>query len=89
MESTPYSNQCEILADLWIQYKHEPDFEDFIEYNDLGLPLAYCIANGLVESTPEVERMVEETWNLLVTGLGTEDTGFESLSDLLQVSPSE
>ena len=89
MESTPFSNQCDILADLWIQYKHEPDFEDFIEYNDLGLPLAYCIANGLVESTSEVERMVGETWNLLVTGLGTEDTGFESLSDLLELAPPE
>ena len=83
MESTPFSKQCDILGDFWIQYKYEADFEDFLEYNDLGLPLAYCISNGIVASTPETERMVGETWDLLLSGLGIEDTGFEELSQLL------
>ena len=43
---TAYEAQCDILADLWVEYKSEPEFKDFVEYNDLGLPLAYSIANG-------------------------------------------
>jgi hypothetical protein len=35
---TPIETIYEILADLWINYKYDDEFEDFIEYNDLGLP---------------------------------------------------
>jgi hypothetical protein len=83
MEQTTYSNKCEILAELWTDYRDDEEFTDFIDYNDLGLPLAYAIANGIVESNQIAEGFVLETFRLLILGLEMEDTGFDSLSDIL------
>lgn len=82
--STHFSNKCEILADLWLNYRNDPEFQDFIEYNDIGLPLAYVIANGIVETTETATRFINETFDLLLSGLEIdEDTGFDNLDDLL------
>lgn len=82
--TTPFSNQVLILAELWMNYRDDEEFKDFIEYNDLGLPLAYGVANNLIESLSDTGiTMVGETWDLLLGGLGVEDTGFEYLEDLL------
>lgn len=82
-ETTPYSTKAGILADLWMNYRNDEEFEDFIEYNDLGLPLAYAISTEVVKSTDLAEKFIDETFDLLLAGLEIEDTGFESLDDLL------
>lgn len=81
--STTYSDKLAILADLWLNYRDDPDFEDFVSYNDIGLPLSYILNEQIVESSPIAERFIEETFDLLLAGLEIEDTGFESLDDLL------
>jgi len=83
MEQTTYSNKCQILADLWTDYRDDDQFRDFIEYNDLGLPLAYSVANGIVENNQIVEGFVNETFRLLIVGLEIEDEGFQDLNDIL------
>lgn len=84
-EQTPttYFSKASILADLWLNYRNDEDFLDFIEYNDIGLPLAYAIANDIVKSTDIAERFINETFELFISGLGIEDTGFETLDDVL------
>lgn len=83
--TTPFSNRCEILGDLWVAYKGDPEFEDFISYNDLGLPLAYAIATDIVIPTAKSEMFVNETWDLLLSGLELTDEGFDSLDDIIGV----
>jgi hypothetical protein len=84
MAETTYSDKTEILADLWLNYRHDEEFQDFVEYNDIGLPLAYAIANGIVKNTDLAEGYIVETFDLLLAGLDVdEDTGFETLDDLL------
>lgn len=83
MEKTPFTTRCRILADLWMDYRGEPEFEDFVQYNDLGLPLAYAISEGIVEKTDIATNFVNEAFDILVSALGTEDTGFDTLEDLL------
>ena len=86
-KKTPFMARCEILEDLWINYRDDQNFEDFIEYNDLALPLAYCISNGLIESNEKIEPFINEAFDLLLTGLGVEDTGnYENLDELLASS---
>lgn len=80
--TTPFSSKTAILADLWLNYRNDEEFKDFIEYNDLGLPLAYAISNGIVESTDISQRFIEETFDLLLEGLNVEDNGYESIDDL-------
>lgn len=81
---TPFDTQAQILADLWMDYRNDEEFSDFLEYNDLGLPLAYAIANGIVSSTAISKQYIEETFSLLLAGLKIEeDTGFDTLEDVL------
>jgi hypothetical protein len=81
--STTYTDKCSILAELWLNYRNDEEFQDFIEYNDLGLPLAYAIDNDIVKSSEMAQKFVEETFDLFLASLETEDTGFETLDELL------
>ena len=89
MASTPtettFSNRCDILADLWMNYRESEQFQDFLEYNDLGFPLAYLLAQEIVISTQSAEMLVDETWELFLGALEKEDTGFESLDEVFGI----
>ena len=86
MTQTPYSNKTEILSELWMNYRNDVDFVDFIEYNDLGLPLAFAFASDIATPTEMGTRYVEETFSLLLEALEIEeDTGFETLDDILSI----
>lgn len=83
--TTPFSDKVSILADLWMNYRNDVEFVDFIEYNDIGLPLAYVIDNDIVKTTEVSTAFIEETFDLLLSALDVEDTGFESLDDILEL----
>ena len=80
---TPFENQCEILAELWLGYRDDENFGDFIEYNDVGLPLAYLTNSKLATPTDNGKSMIGETWSVLLESLSLTDTGFDTLEDLL------
>ena len=85
-DMTPFESKCDILGQLWVEYKNDEQFQDFVEYNDLGLPLAYAISSDIVSSSPKAQMFVEETFQLLLAAVGREeDTGFDSLSDLFNL----
>jgi hypothetical protein len=80
---TSYECKVAILADLWLNYRSDENFSDFVEYNDLGLPLAYAIDNEIVESTDMAANFIKETFSLLLEALDIEeDTDFETLDEL-------
>lgn len=83
MEQTAFMNRARILAELWMDYRDDEEFADFIEYNDLGLPLAYAIAEGIVERTDLASGFINEAFDILLSALGVDDTGFETLNELL------
>jgi hypothetical protein len=81
---TTFTTRTMILADLWMNYRGDGEFDDFIEYNDLGLPLAYAISNNIVEKSPMSETLINETFDLLLKAMDEpDDMGFDSLDDLL------
>jgi hypothetical protein len=83
--TTTNENKISILADLWMDYRDDVEFADFIEYNDLSLPLAYAIDNDIVKVSDKSMAFIDESFLLLLTGLGiAEDTGFEGIEDLLE-----
>ena len=81
---TKFKNKCQILAEIWLDYQDDAEFSDFIEYNDLGLPLAYAISTGIVEKSDGAKNFINETFELLLAGLEIEDTGFEDLESVLE-----
>jgi hypothetical protein len=82
MNTTTIETRAEILAELWLNYRDDDDFDDFVSYNDLGLPLAYLISSGIVKTTEMADKFVNETFDLLLASLEIEDTGFDSLDDI-------
>lgn len=82
--ATDFSNKCKILGELWMDYRDEDEFEDFIQYNDLGLPLAFFIKENIVKSTPQAEIYINETFDLFIMALEADvNENYESLEDLL------
>lgn len=86
--TTSFDNKVIILADLWLNYRSDSEFEDFIQYNDLGLPLAYAISEGIVKPTELATNFINETFDLLLAGLDVEDTGFDILDDIFSTGGS-
>lgn len=80
---TDFSSICKILGDLFSNHKEDIGFKDFIEFNDLGLPLAYLVSENLCEANPDGEKYVAETWEMFLVSLSLEDEGFESLDEVL------
>lgn len=83
MAENTFDNKCVILAELWLGYRQDPQFEDFVSYNDIGLPLAFLIDEELVKPSNLAREMVNETYALLLASLDREDGDHESLDDLL------
>lgn len=83
MEQTTFDNKCLILAELWVSRRKDPIFTEFVEYNDMGLPLAYGVVEDFVSPNEIVTNFIEESFALLLSGLDIEDAGFSTLDDLL------
>jgi len=82
MPTTDFDSKALILGQLWINYKEDDEWTDFIAYSDLGLPLAFSFAEGIINHTPTLEQYINETWDLFLEGLGIEDKGFARLEDI-------
>jgi hypothetical protein len=87
MSETTLENKALILSELWLGYKNDQNFEDFFSYNDLGLPLAYAVANNIVKATEVSNKFVNETFELLLASLEVEDEGFSELDDIFISAP--
>lgn len=83
MPTTTFESKALILGQLWLNYKGDEELADFFEYNDLGLPLAFAYAEGIINSTPTLEKYISESFDLLLAGFEVEDTGFEDIMDLM------
>jgi hypothetical protein len=70
------------LASLWLEFKEDKDFAEFIKYNDIGLPLAYFTAEGLLnELTPLGEQYILESFKLFLTLINVSE---EEIDEVLE-----
>jgi hypothetical protein len=79
---TTFEAQCDILSKIWTDYVDDKDLEDFIEYNDIGLPLAYFISEKIALPTDLAKTYIGETFEILLSALEIEDKGFKTLDDV-------
>ncbi len=83
--TTDYAKQIEILNEVWYHHRDEEQFFDFVDFNDVGLPLAHLIHKGIVESTPMAEELIRESFGLLLALFNiNNDTGFNSLKEIIK-----
>ena len=82
-QGNTFENKITILAELWMNYRDDYDLQDFVEYNDLGLPLAYFLTNEIVLPTEQTHIYINETYDLFIASLQVEDKEWESLDEVL------
>ena len=79
---TDFTKVCEILGTLYANYKEDDDLKDFIDFNDLGLPLAYFVSESLAEVSDDGARYITETWQLFLASMDLEDNDWNSLDEM-------
>ena len=84
--ATDFSKRCAILSDLWMNYRDDEALVDFVEYNDMGLPLAYFINTEVVRPTEQAEIYINETFDLLLEALDVADKGFDNLDQMMSAA---
>jgi hypothetical protein len=83
MAGNTFQNKVTILAELWMNYRDDDELKDFIEYNDIGLPLAYLLMNEIVLPSEQSAIYINETYDLFVSSLTVEDKEWQSLDEML------
>jgi len=84
--TTDFSKKVEILGQFYINFRDDDELSDFIEFNDIGLPLAYLAEEGLCDINEDGKKYIAETWELFLASFGLQDTGFDSLDEILKLS---
>jgi len=82
MPTTTFESKALILGQVWMQHKTDDEMADFFAYNDIGVPLAFAFAEGIVNHTPTLEQYINESFDLFLEALNIEDAGFEDLKDM-------
>ena len=81
--ATSFDSKALIVGQVWGQHKNDEELADFFAYNDVGVPLAFAFAEGIVNHTPTLEKYINETFDLLLEALNIEDAGFDDYHDLM------
>lgn len=90
MNNTPhYETKCEILSQVWETYRDDPAFEEYINFFDLSLPLAYLYVSEIIKEQAG-EQLIEQAYQSLLELLNIEDSAdYNDLSDLVFRSSAE
>lgn len=83
---TDFINKVSILGSFYSDYRDDEELQDFFEFNDIGMPLAYLSKEGLCEVSDDGRKYIAESWDTLLIFLGVEDIGFVTLEHLLSFS---
>jgi len=80
--------KAEILIQFTQDSFNDDVFEEFFDYNDLGIPIAIALVQEMIILTDKGEELINETWNELCTMFGVDpEKEYESIDDL--TSPEE
>ena len=81
--ATTFSNNVEILADLWLNYSQDERFAGFAEINNVGLPLAFLVKYNFCTLTDEGTKSINDTFAELLDMIDIDDTGFDNLNQMI------
>jgi hypothetical protein len=88
----PSADKAAILSQFWMEFRDDEALQDFVEFNDMGLPLAFFVASGIVQESPMAEEYISETFNLFLIALEINEDeieGLENLNDVLDYARSK
>ena len=77
-----FADKAGTIGQLWIEFREDEDFASFMEYNDLGCPMAYMMAQGLIKDlTPLGEEMISETFSMFIKLINVTEEEIDSLTE--------
>ena len=75
--------KAEILVQFTQDNFNDEVYEDFFDYNDLGIPIAIALTQDMVILTNKGEELIEETWKELCELFGADPNGqYENVDDM-------
>jgi hypothetical protein len=75
--------KAEILVQFTQDNFNDELYEDFFDYNDLGIPMAIAVIQEMVILTDSGEQLLEETWLELCELFGADPNDeYESIDDV-------
>jgi len=75
--------KAEILVQFTQDEFNSGEYDEFFDYNDLGIPLSIAITQDMVILTDAGEQLLEETWIELCLLFEADPNGeYESIDDL-------
>ena len=76
--------KAEILVQFTQDEFNSGEYDEFFDYNDLGIPLSIAITQDMVILTDAGEQLLEETWTELCLLFEADPNGeYESIDDLM------
>jgi len=72
-----------LMAELWMNYRDDKNFSDFFGYTDIGLPISYYLAEGLItELSPLGEQYIIETCDMFLALIDVTEDEADGLIDI-------
>jgi hypothetical protein len=75
--------KAEILVQFTQDEFNSGEYEEFFDYNDLGIPMSIALTQDMIILTNEGEQLLEETWiELCLLFNANPDDEYETIDDL-------
>lgn len=75
--------KAEIVTDFTKMFAGLEVYQDFFEYNDLGVPLAIAVESDLCELNDKGIEVLDETYSELLKAVGAEPGDYAQLGDII------
>ena len=76
-------SKAEILVQFTQDNFNDEVYDEFFDYNDLGIPMAIAVIQEMVILTDSGEQLLDETWKELCELFGADPNGeYESIDDV-------
>ena len=78
-----FADKTGILGQLWIDFRDDENFSAFMDYNDIGVPMAYYVAEGLVNGLTDLgKQYVEESIDMMFKLLEITEAEVDELDEI-------
>jgi len=79
-----FEEKAFIVSEAWMVVRKNKEWDQVIEYGDIGFPLAYSVTNDLATIQDDGKKYIEEIYSVLLDILQIPDEhyrGFEAMLD--------
>lgn len=75
--------KAEVLVQFTQDEFNSGEYDQFFDYNDLGIPMSIALTQDMIILTDKGEELLQETWNeLCLLFNANPDAEYESIDDL-------